>query len=214
MGGNVRPLILTGWTGDEWRTVADITMPLMRAYADRHGMDFAWAELAGPRPPSWQKVIGLLQTLPSRPAVVWIDADVVIEDGSRSILDDVPANADHALVEHHTECGTVPNCGVWVVRPAMMPQLQEAWNCSRHIMHPWWEQAVMLEQMGYTVYGTHARLDTPTTLYERTAFLDAEWNDHPNDQRRSEHVRFRHVTQYENRLEAIRQLAARVTWAT
>lgn len=214
MGGNVRPLILTGWTGDDWREAAKATMPLMKTYADRHGMDFSWAELAGPRPPSWQKVIGLMQTLPNRPAVVWIDADVVIEDGSRSILDDVPADADHALVEHHTNCGTVPNCGVWVVRPAMLPRLQEAWDCNRHITHPWWEQAVMLEQMGYAVDGTHARLDTPTTLYERTAFLDAGWNDHPNDQRRAEHVRFRHVTQYENRLETIRQFAAQVTWAT
>ena len=209
----MRPLILTGWTGDDWRAVADVTLPLMKAYAQRHSMDFSWAELAGLRPPSWQKVIGLLQTLPNRPAVVWIDADVVIEDGSRSILDDVPADADHALVEHHTECGNVPNCGVWVVRPAMLPRLQQAWNCNKHLSHPWWEQAVMLEQMGYVVDGTNARLDKPTTLYERTAFLDAAWNDHPNDERRAAHVRFRHVTQYKNRLEQIRQFAARVTWA-
>lgn len=209
----MRPLILTGWTGDDWREAAQITMPLMKAYAQRHGLDFSWAELAGPRPASWQKIIGLLQTLPDRPAVVWIDADVVIEDGSRSILDDVPADAEHALVEHHTECGNVPNCGVWVVRPAMLPRLQEAWDCNTHVSHPWWEQAVMLEQMGYVVNGTHARLDKPTTLYERTAFIDAAWNDHPSDKRRADHVRFRHVTQYENRLEQIRQFAARVTWA-
>lgn len=210
----MKPLLLTGWTGDEWRPVAEVTMPLMRAYADRHGMDFSWAELAGPRPPSWQKIIGLLQTLPDRPAVVWIDADVVIEDGPRSILDDVPADADQALVEHHTECGTVPNCGVWVVRPAMLKRLRDAWDCNRHITHHWWEQAVMLEQMGYIVDGTNARLDTPTTLYERTAFLDAGWNDHPHDKRRASHVRFRHVTQYTDRLSSIRQFAGQATWAT
>jgi hypothetical protein len=96
----------------------------------------------------------------------------------------------------------------------MLPRLQEAWDFNTHVSHPWWEQAVMLEQMGYAVNGTHARLDRPTTLYERTQFLDAGWNEHPNDQRRAEHVRFRHVTQYENRLETIRQFAARVTWAT
>lgn len=210
----MRPLILTGWTGDEWRAVAEITMPLMRAYAARHGLDFAWADLAGPRPPSWQKVIGLLQTLPSRPAVVWIDADVVIEDGTASIMDAVPDDADQALVEHHTECGTVPNCGVWVLRPAMLEPIRQAWDCGRHVGHPWWEQAVMLEQMGYAVDGTHARLDAPTTLYERTAWLDSSWNDHPNDQRRAEHVRFRHVTQYPNRLESVRHFASRATWAT
>jgi hypothetical protein len=210
----MKPLLLTGWTGDEWRPVAEVTMPLMRAYADRHGMDLAWAELAGPRPPSWQKIIGLLQTLPNRPAVVWIDADVVIEDGTRSILDDVAADADQALVEHHTECGTVPNCGVWVVRPAMLGPLREAWDCNRHIAHHWWEQAVMLEQMGYAVEGTNARLDTPTTLYERTRFLDPGWNDHPHDKQRAAHVRFRHVTQYTDRLTSIRQFAGQAKWAT
>ena len=210
----MKPLLLTGWTGDAWQAVADVTMPLMKAYAVRHGMDFYWVDLSGPRPPSWQKVIGLLQTLPGRSAVVWVDADVVIEDGRRSILDDVPADADHALVEHHTECGSVPNCGVWVVRPAMLDRLREAWDCNRHITHAWWEQAVMLEQMGYAVDGTQSRLDSPTTLYERTAFLDAGWNDHPHDKRRAEHVRFRHVTQYTDRLESIRQFAGRATWVT
>jgi hypothetical protein len=214
MGGNVRPLILTGWTGDEWRPVADVTLPLMRAYADRHGCDFSWAELEGPRPPSWQKVIALLQTLPSRPAVVWIDADVVIEDGTTSILDNVPADADQALVEHLTGDGTVPNCGVWLVRPQMLDVLAAVWDCNRHVTHCWWEQAVMLERMGYVVDGNTARLDSPTTLYRRTAWLGAEWNDHPRDQRRAEHVRFRHVTQYANRLEAVRHFAAHATWTS
>lgn len=209
----MRPLILTGWTAGDWARMAGITTPLMECYADRHGFDFSWADLAGPRPPSWMKVIGLLQTLPGRPAVVWIDADVVIEDGTRSILHDVPANADQALVEHVTDCGTVPNCGVWVVRPAMLPLLQAAWDCNRHITHPWWEQAVMLEQMGYAVNGTHARLDSPTTLYERTAWLDAAWNDHPHDARRAERVRFRHVTQYADRLASVKEFAESAAWA-
>lgn len=209
----MRPLILTGWTGDEWRPIAEATLPLMRAYAARHGFDLSSADLAGPRPPSWQKIIGLLQTLPGRPAVVWIDADVVIEDGTKNILDDVPAEADQALVEHHTECGTVPNCGVWVVRPAMLERLRDAWDCGRHITHPWWEQAVMLEQMGYTVNGNHATLDAPTTLYQRTAFLDATWNDHPHDKRRPAHVRFRHVTMYEHRLKAVQHFASNAPWA-
>lgn len=208
----MKPLLLTGWTGDAWQAMADVTMPLMKAYAIRHGMDCWSADLAGPRPPSWQKIVGLLQALPGRPAVVWIDADVVIEDGSRNILHDVPVDADQALVEHVTECGTVPNCGVWVVRPAMLPRLQEAWDCNRHITHPWWEQAVMLEQMGYAVNGTDARLDSPTTLYERTAWLDAAWNDHPHDARRAARVRFRHVTQYADRLASIKKFAESAAW--
>jgi hypothetical protein len=208
MGANVRPLILTGWTGDQWKPVADVTLPLMRAYAERHGCDFSWAELAGPRPPSWQKIIALRQTLPGRPAVAWIDADVVIEDGTKSIFDELPDDKDQALVEHLTGDGPVPNCGVWVLRPAMFDSITQAWDCNRHIAHNWWEQAVMLEMMGYVVNGCTAQLDAPTTLHQRTAWLGSEWNDHPADRRRAKQVRFRHVTQYANRLEAVRHFAA------
>lgn len=210
----MKPLLLTGWTGDDWQAIADVTLPLMKRYAQRHGMDCFTADLAGPRPPSWQKIIGLQQTLPGRPAVVWIDADVVIEDGTRNILDDVPEDVDQGMVEHLTADGTVPNCGVWVVRPAMLDAITHAWDCNRHITHCWWEQAAMLELMGYVVDGHTARLDAPTTLYGRTAWLGAEWNHHPRDQRQSEHVRFRHVTQYDNRLEAVKAFAARAAWAT
>jgi hypothetical protein len=209
----VRPLILSGWTGDEWLPVADVTFPLMQRYAKRHGMDFSWADLKGPRPPSWQKIIALRQAILDRPAVVWIDADVVIEDGTHSILDHVPDDAAHGLVEHLTDDGTVPNCGVWVLRPAMLDAITHAWDCNRHITHCWWEQAVILELMGYQVQGHTARLDVPTTLYHATAWLGAEWNDQPADRKRSPHVRFRHVTQYSNRLEAVRDFASRASWA-
>lgn len=203
------PLILTGWTsGTEWDRIGRHTMPLVIDYAKRHGFALSWADLHGPRPPSWQKIIGLLAKLRHHETVLWIDADVVIEDASRSILDDVPADAWQALCEHHTECGTVPNCGVWVVRQPMAPVLQAAWDCGRHITHPWWEQAVMLEQMGYAVEGNHARLAGPTPLHGKTAWLSSEWNDHPSDTRRSAHVRFRHVTSYPGRLGKIEECVA------
>lgn len=204
------PLILTGWTsGTEWDRIGRHTMPLVIEYAKRHGFAVSWADLHGPRPPSWQKIIGLLSKLEQHDDVLWIDADVVIEDASRNILDDVSADAWQAVCEHHTECGTVPNCGVWLVRQPMMPMLREAWDCSRHITHPWWEQAAMLEQMGYSVNGCHASLGKPTQLHARTAWLSSEWNDHPADSRRSEHVLFRHVTGYADRLGTIEECVRR-----
>lgn len=210
----MQPVILTGWTGDDWRPISDATVPLMRQYASLHGMRFATCDLAGERPASWMKLPAILAALREAECVVWIDADVVIEHGTADIMNDVPASCWQAMVEHVTPSGHVPNCGVWVVRRAMHDTLCQAWDGGRHVHHPWWEQAAVLELMGYRVDGASATLDTPTTLYERTAFLAAEWNDHPHDERRAEHVRFRHVTCYDNRLQSIRQFAARVTWTS
>lgn len=208
----MRPILLTGWTGDDWAAIAGVALPLMEVYAARHGMRFVRCDLAGERPASWMKVPAMLAALRETSCVVWIDADVVIEDGRHDLLAEVPSGCVQAMVEHDTECGLVPNCGVWVVRSQMAPTLREAWDCGRHVDHPWWEQAVVLEQMGYHVDGPAATLDTPTTLYERTQFLSATWNDHPRDARRAERVRFRHITGYGDRLAAVTESAARATW--
>lgn len=210
----MQPLILTGWAGDDWRPIADVTVPLMQQYAARHWLRFATCDLTGERPASWMKLPAILASLRETECVVWIDADVVIEDGTTSIMNHVPTTCWQAMVEHDTPSGNVPNCGVWVVRRAMDQTLREAWECGRHVHHPWWEQAAVLKLMGYRVDGAHATLDTPTTLYERTAFLRATWNDHPHDANRETHVRFRHCTGYADRLSAVREAAERATWTT
>jgi predicted dienelactone hydrolase len=50
------------------------------------------------------KVKAIMQALQSHDRVAWIDADVVIVDGSASIFDERGSNWQ-AIVEHETECG-------------------------------------------------------------------------------------------------------------
>ena len=201
-------VLLTGWCGTTFAKMASHTLPLMEGYAGRHGMTFCAVNLAGPRPPSWQKVYSLHQALQDFDTAVWIDADVVIMDASANIADELTPDAWQGLVEHDTESGRVPNCGVWVCRREMLPTLTDIWNAERHIGHWWWEQAAILERMGYLVTDEpRATLDSPTTLFERTTFLNATWNHHPRDARRVEQPRFVHVTMYADRVAECRRLA-------
>lgn len=202
-------LILTGWTGLEFAHIAANTLPIMADYAVTHGMDFACANLAGERPPSWIKVSAIHQALGDHELVVWIDADVVIVDPSQNIAADLQPGHVQALVEHRTNCGPVPNCGVWVATRELRPWLEEAWNGGTDIDHPWWEQATMMRLMGYRVeldsHGSpNATLDTPTTLHERTTWLHSRWNHHPRDERRVDPPAFYHVTQYADRIATVR----------
>lgn len=200
-------LILTGWSGLEFAEIASHTLPVLNRYAVRHGMKLGCVNLTGNRPPSWQKVQALYQELERHDRVAWIDADVVVVDGERNIFDDL-GNGWQGLVEHHTPSGFVPNCGVWVVTQAMRPVLAEIWNGKRHIDHPWWEQAAMLEQMGYQVLpGPFSRMREPTDLWHNTTWLHQSWNHHPHDERRVSPARFMHVTQYPDRLAAVRHFA-------
>lgn len=198
-------LILTGWAGVQFAEIAAHTLPVLRSYAVTHDISMACVNLVGNRPPSWLKVQALYEELGRFDRVAWIDADVVVLDDSRNIFDDL-GDGWQALVEHHTPSGTVPNCGVWLVTQAMRPVLAEMWNGKRHIHHPWWEQATLLEQMGYEVLpGPVARLGTPTGLWHKTTWMGAEWNHHPHDTRRVATPRFLHVTQYADRLAVVRE---------
>ena len=209
-GFTMSDLVLTGWSGTAFSRIAGETVPLITQYAERHGMGWRVCDLRGSRPPSWQKLTHMLAGLVAHQRVVWIDADVVILDPSVNILDEMPEHAWQGVVEHETNCGTVPNCGVWVVTRAMEPVLEHAWRCGRYINHPWWEQAAILDRMGYTVTDSPtATLDTPTRLHQHTAFLHPTWNHHPHDSRRVDAPRFIHVTQYHDRLAAVRAFAQR-----
>lgn len=206
----MKTLVITGYFGAEHGKMAEYTAPLMLRYANRYGAAFECRHLSGPRPPSWLKVPAIYNALDSFDAVLWLDADVVIADSTSSIFDEVDVAAKaHALVEHKTECGLVPNCGVWLVTKLMRPWLQEIWSEGRNTNHPWWEQASILEKMGYEVSGASAAPGDRTSLLDATAFLGQEWNHHPRDERRCEinAAKFIHVTQYKNRQQAVENLA-------
>lgn len=209
-------VIVTGSTGPAFDDMLALNLPVMFAYARKHNLELAVARLQGDRPPSWIKVDALQRALRSYKAAAWIDADVVITNGVENIFDAVPADKWHAVVQHATECGSVPNCGVWVCRPQMIPFLQKARARTRYIHHPWWEQADMMEQMGYIFSGTsNARHATATELYTNTHFLPPTWNHHPRDANRVEAANFTHVTQYDDRIAAVRRFVqqALTTWA-
>jgi hypothetical protein len=205
----MKSLILTGWTGDLHTAMARHTAPLMAAYARRHGHDFNAVSLDGIRPASWQKLPALYAFLKVYDVVAWLDADVVITWPGADIIAELQPGDCQAVVEHLTECGRVPNCGVWVVTQDMQPTLERAWVAgSEFVHHPWWEQAAIMQLMGYVVEpGPHGKLDSPTTLYGQTTFLSPVWNHHPGDINKPYVPYFVHATQYDDRLKLIAELA-------
>jgi hypothetical protein len=207
----LKTLVLTGWAGVLHAQMAAHTLPILHAYAERHGHAFGCANLIGERPASWMKVMAMHQALRNHDRMVWIDCDVVVVDPAHDILAEL-GDGWQGIVEHQTECGTVPNAGVWIVTQAMVPVLEDMWNSGGDVAHPWWEQAALMRRMGYAITAQPAaKLDTPTTLYRNTTFLAPTWNHHPRDARRVDSPRFVHVTQYADRLATVRAYAAAAT---
>jgi hypothetical protein len=185
--------LITFAIGDHGRLL-ELALPRFAAYSDRHGYELH----TGPprmlmRPPSWLKVAALLDALNDHDEALWIDCDVVIVDDELDVADELEEHDVQALVRHHTPDGEVPNCGVWVVRQAMRPALVRLWRMDRYIDHPWWEQAGMLDLLGYRHRRRPVELGEPTDLYWRTRWLGLEWNSHEQSDRHPT-PRFAHAT--------------------
>jgi hypothetical protein len=160
-----------------------ISRPGFIAYAKRHG--YAYQEIYVPtdRPPAWGKICAIQEGLSLADEVLWVDADVVIVDGSTDVVAEVEPNAIQALVVHHQHrgffLGSIASTGVWLVRQAMRPMLGYMWGMTEYLNHPFWEQAALIELMGYSFNGDQifpVTLTQPRLLYRHTHFLGEEWN--------------------------------------
>ncbi len=161
----------------------DISEPVLRAYAARHGYDVVVArESRCPeRPVSWSKV-RLIQELMARyELVVWVDVDTVVLDPSRDIADELVPEADIYLAAHHYLGQEIPNAGVLMVRatPAANAFLDLVWEQEQYIEHPWWENAAILDLLGYRLEPCGPERASPHRALFR--FIGNEWNSIEED---------------------------------
>ena len=209
-------IVATGHTGYQWDRIVGLTLPALTAYCERHGywlLDVDLDQSAAGRPPSWGKVPAMRAALHDDPAVVWIDADVLIRPDAPPIHEAMPAGAWQALAFHDVPEGATPNCGVWCVTRAMQGELAAVWASTDLIDHPWWEQAALMRLLGYdvTTWPILAADRKPAALSVETAALPGEWNAHPHDRTPGlmDRAWFRHATPGGNRA----RLAMLSEWA-
>jgi hypothetical protein len=185
------------------REMLDLARPSFEEFADRHGYEIVEPELESSRAPSWWKVPALRAVLSEYDEALWVDADIVIVDPSEDL--NVPEEAWQALVRHQTGDGDVPNCGVWFVRRPMREVLDLIWAQTQRIDHGWWEQAALMDHLGFNLHP--AGLVKPTLLYQRTHWLDGGWNVHRWDTPGPIRPRFLHATMHPDRVAVMREWA-------
>jgi hypothetical protein len=164
--------------------VLAVSSVTFEAYAARHGYDLVLSTepIAPERPPAWQKIALARRLLDSYEDVLWVDADAIFLDISQDVADLVRPGKDLYLVEHVWEGGRArsANTGVFLVRATDWSRsfLDRVWAAEEWIDHPWWENAAVLDLLGYAVppdlsppYKARA-----SDLEERVELLPAEWN--------------------------------------
>ena len=155
------------------------------AYAARHGYDLRLETrlLAPERPPAWSKVALVRELLESYDEVLWIDADAIFLDISKDIGELVRPGKDLYLVEHlyeQDDSWRSANTGVFLVRSTRWSRrfLDRVWAAERYVDHPWWENAAVLDLLGYEL---PPDLTPPrkrrTSMYDsHVELIGLEWN--------------------------------------
>jgi glycosyl transferase family (putative galactosyltransferase) len=165
-------------------------------YARRHGYELQL--LTEPyehtRPVPWSKVALIRDLLPRYDVILWLDADVVIVDPYEDIAARREPDRFLALVEHHYDGQRFPNTGVLLFGAGAEAAafLDELWAADDYAEHRWWENAAVLDLLGYDVERPNPVRQS--AWRDRTQFLPNEWNSTVHDP--ASHPRFRHYPGY------------------
>jgi hypothetical protein len=154
-----------------------------RPYAQRHGytLDLRTDLIDTSRPPAWSKVALIRELLARHETVVWLDADTIVVRGDRDIAAELPDGRFLGLVEHRVDGRANPNTGVMVIRSGDDARnfFSEVWDSTRFLNHRWWEQAAVMELLGYDPEGGESLRESE---WQRgVQRLDKSWNSIRDD---------------------------------
>lgn len=195
--------VLTSFAFGDQSNLLDISIPTFRRYALAHNyhLYIPPPQPIFERPWAWAKIPLVISLLYSYDTVLWLDADVVVMDHTKDILDDC-SDAPFNLVVHETDDGKVPNTGVFIANRSAIPILEKMWELNHFRKSDgWWEQAAFIAVAG----GDPDAIPTETPPSEIWSSLPYEWNPHKNDIRGiPDNPRFFHATMFENRAEVMK----------
>ena len=135
-----------------------LSSPRFAEYANRHRYDYhipqlnsfdAWRVSHPDKCYAWLKLPLLSQLLCHYDVVLWIDADVVMVDGSVDILAEASA-APMSMAVHRVAKGRHPNTGVWLLRREAKAII-DAIDIDKRIpyrLDRWYEQAALHRHFG------------------------------------------------------------------
>jgi hypothetical protein len=174
----VSKVIVSLGTGAQSRLLR-LAAPSFRRYARRHGYELALHTeiLDATRPAPWSKVVLLRALAAKHELLLWLDADLVIVNGSRDIAGELEDERFLYLVEHQTQAGRMPNSGVMLLRGGQetIAFLDDVYAQTDLVNHRWWENAAICRLLGYRL--DPVGLETPTRLLsEHTKLISPRWN--------------------------------------
>ncbi|MEL6201193.1 MAG: DUF6625 family protein [Pseudomonadota bacterium] len=168
--------------------MAEITVPNMQRYADRHGMELrAYDNRYVDRRPHWLKVQLARELLEEDfDFIFWVDTDAIFVDLETSIKDEIEDDKDlYFCVENQAILGTHSrtriNSGVFVLRNTQLTRdfLDVVWKTSAFEEHDWSDQAAIIAVLGLNsmFMEEHRGEDfIDSRFHDALKIMDIRWN--------------------------------------
>ena len=182
-----------------------MSAPTFARYAARHGYELVLRTDIGSdtRPAPWAKVPLILELLESHDLVLWIDADAIIVDDRDDLADEVRPGRWMYLSRMNTPEGLVPNTGVWMFTSCAESKafLRAVDSRTAFTEHKWWENAAVIELLGYHFDPVRPGADNEFTV--GVSYFDRAWNSIGVDP--APHPRIKHYAglPYEERCRSL-----------
>lgn len=165
---------------EDWKQLGGAIAETNKAYCAKWGYDFK-VHTSGfdpSRPYSWSKILFIREALKNYDYVMWIDADAVITnpeiplDSLLCLKEELVVGFDHTGI----------NFGVFFLRKSDFANrlLDEIWNRTEYLKHPWWEQAAVRKLQSEDFLDYHIKkspIQGWNVEYSDTRFGQNEWKD-------------------------------------
>jgi len=132
------------------------------------------------RPTSWHRIVFIPKLFAEGfDFVIWMDADAIITRFDVDVRSLIKPDKDLYIVQHENigEDGPVPNAGFMVFRNSSWSKklLEEIWEKREYIDHKWWENAALIDILGYKHLVGGVR-DFNHEMLAKVEFIKSEWN--------------------------------------
>jgi hypothetical protein len=183
---NARTLCVATSYTPNFAPLGDICAATLRHYAKTFGCD-AYIDpspaIPENRPSPWHRV-KLIPELFDKgyDYVLWVDADALFVRFDVDVRDEMPEGIDLCMVRHDVPwCPTalVPNTGVMLLRNCDWSRwlLRTLWAKTEYVNHYWWENAAMIDLLGYkSLLGFPGAGRPNDDVLSHIRWLDEAWN--------------------------------------
>ncbi len=180
---NSNKICITTYFNKTFSEMGEICLKSINKYATLNGLDLkVYNDIFTDRPAPWYKILLIQKILSENYGYVfWVDADALFVNYESNIKDEIEKGRELYLIKHNINGEEIPNTGVFLLKNSRWAKklLKSIWDMEKYIYHKWWENAALMDLLGYNNLLNNRENNLNLELLKKIKWLDLKWNSLP-----------------------------------